>query len=190
MKALKTSLLVGAAAIAVIGLTGAALSRIEHGHVMRIRLPDGSLEQIRYVGDTPPVIRLAPGLAPIAEVWPDDLFVPYPAFAALERLSAQMDREAAALTLEAPGPTLVDLGALPPGVSGYSVVSTLSGGKVCTRTVRYGPADGSDRPVAVTRVSGDCADPAPTAEPPAQAVRAPEPTPARRPGLQTVSASL
>jgi hypothetical protein len=54
------------------------------------------------------------------------------------------------------GSTQVDLAKLPPGVSGYSVVSTMSGGRVCTRATQYGPVAGSGRPKVVTRISGDC----------------------------------
>lgn len=194
MKALKTPLFIGAAAIAVIGLTGAAVAEIKHSHVMQIRLPDGSLEQIRYTGDTPPVVRLQPGGAPIAYAWPEDVFGLDSPFAALERLSAQMDRDAAVLFQQAqdiPDPliawpgglTQVDLGKLPPGMSGYSVVSTVSDGRVCTRTVQYGPSGSSGRLTAVTHVSGDCNDPAKTspsgqAVSPADAARRTTPAPA------------
>ena len=140
MKARKTPLLVGAAAVAAIGLAGAAVAEIQHRHVMQVRLPDGTLEEIRYTGDTPPVVRLQPGWAPVAYAWPQDVLPAEAPFAMLERLSAQMDREAAALLQQVrsePGPlmdgpgglTEVDIGKLPPGVSGSSVVSTVNGGK-------------------------------------------------------------
>lgn len=74
MKGLKTPLLIGAAAIAAIGLAGAAVAEIKHSHVMQVRLPDGTLEEIRYTGDTPPVARLQPGWAPVAYAWPEDTF--------------------------------------------------------------------------------------------------------------------
>jgi len=194
MKALKTPLLIGAAAVAAIGLAGAAMAQIKHSHVMQVRLPDGTLEQIRYVGDTPPVVQLQTDWTPIVVAWPQAAFEADAPFAMLERLTAQMDREAAALLQQArslPGPltggpaglTQVDIGKLPPGVSGYSVVSTMSGGKVCTRTMEYGRLDGAGQPKAVTRVSGDC-DGAAKAAPPEQPVRAG----AERPRLQQVSA--
>jgi hypothetical protein len=196
MKASKTPFLIGAAAIAAIGLAGAAMAQIKHSRVLQVRLPEGTLEEIRYAGDTPPVVRLQPGWAPTAYAWPADTFGPDSPFVALERISAQMDREAAALMRQArslPGPLLdgsaglteVDLGKLPPGISGYSVVSTLSGGKVCTRTVRYGPSGGSGGLASVSRASGDCDDAA-KASPSAQAVSAP--ASGHQPLLQQVSA--
>src|ERR1700753_2191885 len=99
MKASKTPFLIGAAAIA----------QIKHSHVLQVRLPDGTLEEIRYAGDTPPVVRLQPGWAPAAYAWPADAFGADSPFLALERISAQMDREAAALLQQAhslPGPVL------------------------------------------------------------------------------------
>jgi len=196
MKASKTPFLIGAAAIAAICLAGAAVAEIKHSHVMQVRLPDGTLEEIRYAGDTPPVVRLQPDWSPAAYVWPADVFGADSSFAALERISAQMDREAAALLQRAhslPGPlfdgraglTEVDLGKLPRGISGYSVVSTMSGGRVCTRTVQYGPSESSGRMTAVRRVSGDCDDAA-KASPSAQAVTAPQS--GHQPLLQRVSA--
>ena len=196
MKASKTPFLIGAAAIAAIGLAGAAVAEIKHSHVMQVRLPDGTLEEIRYAGDTPPVVRLQPGWAPAAYAGPAEAFGADSPFVALARISAQMDREAAALLQQAhslPGPlvdrpaglTEVDLGKLPQGISGYSVVSTMSGGKVCTRTVQYGPSGGSGRLAAVSRISGDCdevAKPSPSAQP----VKAPET--GHQPLLQQVSA--
>ena len=194
-------MLVGAAAVAAIGLAGAAVAEIQHRHVMQVRLPDGTLEEIRYTGDTPPVVRLQPGWAPVAYAWPQDVLASEAPFAMLERLSAQMDREAAALLQQArsePGPlidgplmdgsgglTEVDIGKLPPGVSGYSVVSTVNGGKVCTRTVQYGRVGASGEPRAVTRVSGDCGDAA-KASPPDPVVSTHERD--ARPLLQQVSA--
>ena len=199
MKALKKPLLIGAAAIVAIGLAGAAVAGIKHSHVMRVRLPDGTLEEIRYTGDAPPVVRLQPGWAPIDDAWPADVFGAEPPIAALERLSAQVDREAEALFQQArslPGPliggpgglTQVDLGGLPHGMSGYSVVSTVSGGRVCTRTVEYGPSDSSGRLKALTRISGDCDGPTKAPSSPVQAVSPSDG--ADHPLLQQVSAKF
>jgi hypothetical protein len=196
-------------AVVAIGLAGgAAAAVVNHTHVLTLRLADGTREQIFYVGDTPPQVRMQPVQGAFA-AFPAAAgpFGYDPAFAELQRLSAQMDREAAAM-LTAPmlgGPVLgspmlsgsgglmtVDLGKLPPGVHGYSMVSTMSGGKVCTRATEYGAADGSGAPREVTRVSGDCgasAAPAPRAVAPTASARTPAPRDpgARSPLLQSVS---
>jgi hypothetical protein len=179
MKSMRKALLVTAAALAACGVAGAAAAAIQHSHVVTIRLPHGTQEQIPYLGDTPPEVRLQPAWAPFATAFPSADALAFDApFVALPRVSAEMDREAAALMQQArslpiplsdgAGLTRIDLGKLPPGVTGYSVVSTVSGGKVCTRTTEYGRPDRSGRPRALTRVSGDCnasaapSSPAPT----------------------------
>ncbi len=198
MKALKRSVLVGAAAVAAIGLGGGAVAEILHRHVLTIRLPDGSVEQIRYVGDTPPVVQLQSGLAPVAALPTDSLFDADSPFAALERISAQMDREAAALLEERRGlsasPSLnpgglaqIDLARLPPGTRGYSMVSTMTGDRVCTRTTQYGPLDDSGRSKAVTRISGDCGSSSPPSSATRPTVTSP-PEAVAHPMLQRVSA--
>jgi hypothetical protein len=198
--------LVSAGALAAVGLAGAALAAINHSHVLTLRLPDGSREQIFYIGDTPPTVRMQPGPASLAAFpAPMDPLRADAEFAALQRMSAQMDREAAALLQQQPlgpagpmfaGPMLggpgsslmtVDLGKLPPGVHGYSMVSTITGGKVCTRTTEYGAADGSGAPREVTRVSGDCgASAVAPSRGAAPAASARDPA-ARSPLLQSVS---
>lgn len=167
MKLMPKVFLISAAVVAAVGLAAAAAAEIKHNHVLTIRLPNGSQEQILYVGDTPPEVRLQPGLTPFTPIPAADPFGPDSPFAALQRLDAQMDREAAALLQQARslsdplfdragGSMQVDWSKLPAGASGYSVVSTMSGGKVCTQTTQYGPAGSSGQMNAVTRVSGDC----------------------------------
>src|SRR5579863_8308821 len=96
MRTLRTALLAGVAASAI-GLSGAALAESPQTHVMTVRLPDGGVEEIRYTGDVPPQIVFAAGPAST------DVFAPLPSFfgpgspfAALDRISAEMDRQAAA----------------------------------------------------------------------------------------------
>ncbi len=193
MKPMSKLALAGVAALAAIGLTGAAMAEIKHSHLLSIRLPDGSLEQIRYVGDTPPVVRLQPGRATVAGFWADEALGADPALAMLDRISALMDNEAAVLfqqarLLDGPdGLTPIDLGKLPPGVTGYSVVSTTSGGHTCTRTTQYGPLDVAGRVKSVTRIAGDCEGAAKPSPSTGQVVSAPRT--ADRPMLQRVSAT-
>ncbi len=97
----------------------------------------------------------------VAEVFPVA-----PPFAALDRISAQMDREMAALMDAAalPPPALgaermlnVDIRALPPGAAEYSYVSTIGGdGSYCSRSVEITRAWPYGRPHVVTHQSGDC----------------------------------
>jgi hypothetical protein len=168
MRPLRKAIAAGAAAIALVGVAGLAAAEIKNAHVLDVRLPDGSLAHIRYVGDTPPTVSFAPAPMALSIFSPmsDDPFGPGPAFAALERITQAMDRQADAMLREASaGPGLftgsdltpVDVGNLPPGAQGFSMVSTLSGDGVCTRSVEYRSLGDGWSPQVVTRTSGACA---------------------------------
>lgn len=167
MRPLRKAILAGAAAIALVGVAGLAAAAIKNAHVLDVRLPDGSLAHIRYVGDTPPTVSFAP--SPMALSIPSpasDLFGPDSPFAALEQVSRAMDRQAEAMLREASaqsrlavtGPDLmqVDVGKLPPGAQGFSMVSAMSGSGVCTRSVEYRSLGDGKPPQVVTRTSGAC----------------------------------
>jgi len=167
MQIMRTVLVAGVAAIALAGASGLALAQGSDSHVLTVQLPDGAVEQIRYTGDVPPQIILAPRAEPIGSP-----------FAMLERLSAEMDRQAAVMfqamdTLAAqpfPG-TLTEAGmrGLPGGGQTYSIVSTGSGSGVCSRSIEV-TYTGHGQPKVVSQTSGDCGAerPVPTALPAAQ----------------------
>jgi hypothetical protein len=165
MRSFRSVFLAGAAVIALAGFAGFAAAAIRNAHVLTVRLPGGSVEQIRYTGDTPPQVSLEPGSAPSPAAWPvADPFGFDSPFAAVDRISAEMDRQAEAMLNQAMAPALTgpdglvqaDLGRLPPGVHGYSVVSTRSGNAVCTHSVQYTAYGPGKPPRVVTRTSGNC----------------------------------
>lgn len=194
---LRIASLMSLAALALAGLAGsAAAETIAHRftvapapgiHELVVRLPDGSLERIRYAGNRPPQVRIdsepdsGPGLF--------DPFWPSTPFADLDRISAAMDHEAAVMMQQAdsmmrtsPGhPVMVGLKGLPAGVQGYSMVSTMSGNGVCTRSVRYFSA-GDGKPRVESSASGNCA--------PGKAVSAPVPTKAPRPVIKPKTSGI
>jgi len=169
MQSVRTALLAGAAAVSLAGLSGAATARDFNTHVMTVQLPDGSVAEIRYTGDVPPQVMF--NSAPAA--W--DAFVPVGSFfgpgspfTMLDRITAEMDREAASLMrraemwANAPAfgvtrPIEAALGNLPPGAQSYTMVSTWSGNGVCTQSVEItSPANGG-QPRVVSYSSGNCA---------------------------------
>ena len=166
MRPLRNAILAGAAAIALVGVAGLAIAEIKNAHVLDVRLPDGSLAHIRYVGDTPPTVSFGPPPPVLSVLSPAyDPFGPDSPFAALERISRAMDRQAEAMLREAsarpglftePDLTQVDVGKLPPGAQGFSVVSTMSGHGVCARSVEYRSLGDGKPPQVVTRTSGAC----------------------------------
>ena len=196
MQKFRTAALIGAVVLAAAGLAGASAGELARTHILTVRLPDGSIEQIRYLGERPPQIHwtqdptplFSPGFEPVG---------PNAAFAALDRMSAEMDREAQALLNETASLqasafgfpdafAAADSGRLAPGARSFSVVSTLSGAHMCTRSVEVFPSPDGGRPRIVTRTSGDCGGGARGSLPSANQPRG-EPV-RMRPGLIEVNA--
>ena len=166
MQKVRTAALIGAVVLGAAGLASAGAGELAKTHTLNVRLPDGSVEQLRYVGDRPPQISFRQAPDPFFSPGFDPVDLDSP-FVALDRMSAEMDREAQAILDETPvwrdsafgfpAPlALAHSGRLAPGARSFSVVSTLSGGHVCTRSVEaYASPDGG-QPRIVTRTSGDC----------------------------------
>lgn len=167
MRSVRKAILAGAAAIALIGVAGWATAEIQNDHVLDVRLPDGSLAHIRYVGDTPPTVSFSPPPIALSILSPaPDALGPSSPFAALDRISQAMDRQADAMLrdiatqpmppLAGAGLTRADLAKLPPGLGGFSMVSTMSGNGVCTRSVEYRALGDGKPPQVVTHTTGSC----------------------------------
>ncbi|HLI21678.1 MAG TPA: hypothetical protein VKV32_11200 [Stellaceae bacterium] len=159
MRIVPTTLLAGVAAVALAGTAFA--------HTMTVRLPGGATEYIQYSGDVPPQVSF--GTTPIASN-PDWDFGPSSPFALMQQISAQMDREAAAMmnemdqlqsaafgSLANPGETMqAAMTNLPPGAQSYSFVSTLSPSGVCSQSVQITSRGPGQKPQIVTHSSGNC----------------------------------
>jgi hypothetical protein len=143
---------------------GWAAAGIKNAHVLDMRLPDGSLAHIRYIGDTPPTVSFAPAPMALSSLSSDPDLAP---LTALERTTETLDRQVdaifrqfngwSAMALGDPDLTQVGLGSPNGDVQGFSMVSTMSGNGVCTRSVRYRSLGAGKPPQVVTRISGDCA---------------------------------
>lgn len=149
----------GLAAIA--GVTAAVAA--EKQHVLAVRLPDGSIEHVRYTGDTPPRILIA-DRAPVVPM--DAAFVD--PFADMARLSAMMDGQAdammaqaqemqrVAMTSSASAPGQATTVGLPQGAGTFSYVSTSTvNGKTCTVSMQSQPGKPGAAPQMIRKVSGD-----------------------------------
>lgn len=187
MRLLTKSILVAGSALA---LAGGALAAERSVHVLNVRLPDGSIERIRYVGDKPPAIALVPVVVrPVAMADPFAQFDRM--FAEMRQRNALMMRQAAAMQRAAlaGAPVTangqVNMAALKalPGTVRYSFVSTSTGNGTCTRSVQMTSFGPNQLPKIVSSNSGDCgamAKPltpaaATPATPPAKAPFAPKP---------------
>lgn len=179
-----------AASLGLATLAGAAAAAvIQNSHVLTVQLPDGGTAHIRYFGDTPPQVRVEPAEALAPAAWPGSMIGLFdPAFPALDRAMAQMDRQAdlmfaqaqhmtgATATPDANGLMRADFGRLPPGATGYSYVSTFTSNGACTRSVEY-RSTGKGPPQVISKTSGDCGAPAKAAASAATTSAAAQPAP-------------
>ena len=166
MRNTRLAVLAGAAA-AFIGLPGAVLAQDSNMHSMTVQLPGGGVAEIHYTGNVPPQVTVNSGPPAVGRFLPaSSLFGANSPFAMLDRLSAEMDREAAALFRYADamaaqpwsrsnGLTLTNIQNLPAGTRGFSYVSTVTGNGVCMRSTEI-RATGNGPPRIVTHSSGNC----------------------------------
>ena len=162
MRLTRTLLITGVAATVIAGVaTAAALNT----HTLTVRLPGGGIERIVYTGDVAPRVVVAPAAAPV--VWAAGPGFDDTAFAAMDQISAQMDREMAAMLRQADaiestalagaGPlTAASTADLPPGARSFSFVSTASGAGVCSRSVEITSTGDGREPRVVSHSSGSC----------------------------------
>jgi hypothetical protein len=163
MRTLHTALVVGVAAT-MIGFGGAASAQTAQSHVMTVRLPGGGLAQIEYSGNVAPHVSFSN--RPVAiDAFGPMMFGPGSPLAMMDRLSAAMDRQMAAMFQETDalasgaraGPlNAAALGNLLPGSQGYSFISTLSGNGVCSQSVTITSQGNGAPPRVVRHSSGNC----------------------------------
>jgi hypothetical protein len=165
MRNLRVLVVAGVAAIGIAGYAGFAAAESPGTHVMSVALPGGGVAEIRYTGDVPPQVTVAPDAPSFAAFAPlPAMFGPDSVFAQIERISAAMDRHAATLLRQAEalaaqppsGPTEAALADLPAGSGSYSFVSTMTGNGVCMRSVEITSRGDGQPPRIVRHASGDC----------------------------------
>jgi hypothetical protein len=142
MRTTRLALLTGAAAIILAGYAGIAQAKSPETHVLTLRLPDGQTEQVRYVGNVPPTVILAPDAM---ASWSE----PANPFAMLDQISAQMDRQAQTLLSE-----IDAMGA--PQLTGFASIPAMAGPGVCMRSVEITYTGGGAAPHVVSHSAGDC----------------------------------
>jgi hypothetical protein len=148
-------LLLAGGALAIAGVAVAA----DRTHVLNVAMPDGSIAHIRYAGDVPPRIVVAPAAMPVAfvgEVSP---------FAMFDRVAAQMDAQMDAMLRQvsalAPAANAqVSEAALtraPAGTVSYSFTSYSSGnGAACSQSVQVTSLGTGQAPKVERQSAGDC----------------------------------
>ncbi len=171
MPSLRKPLLAVVAASALIG--GAAWAASTHTHHMQVRLPDGEIVQVNYVGDVAPRVVMQPVADQAAQ---DPLqAIGFPGFGAMDRIFADMERQQAAMMQQVAameheaathgatgGPALVATGQQPANGVNWSYVSSTTSSNGCTQTVEWhsgGPvAKGAEaaQPQVIRTSSGNC----------------------------------
>jgi len=156
MRRITKLLVAGAGALT---LAGVAVAAADNAHVMKVVMPDGSVAQIRYVGDTPPQVVAVPA----AQVMPVAMADP---FAMMDRIAYEMDRrmdamlqQAAAIQQAAPNGQLSEaaLKSMPPGTVSYSYTSYSSGnGASCSQSVQVTSLGANQAPKVERQSQGDC----------------------------------
>jgi len=149
--------LAGIAALAVAGFSLSALA--QDVHTMTVHLPGGGTEHILYTGDHAPRIVINRGAQnPFVQRYSSW----YSPFAALDRISAEMNRqmdemmrETATMPLLAAPSRLIETHNTDAGATSFSMVSTMSGGHVCMQSVQI-TTDASGKRHVEQHSSGDC----------------------------------
>jgi hypothetical protein len=166
MRLLSTVIIAGIGSLA---LAGSALAQTTH--TMNVRLPDGSLEQIQYSGNTPPRVEItpAPTFAPVIAV-PAWAFGPPSPFAEMQRIVADANREAAVMWRQAAalaaqplsgsnGAISIDLAHAPAGTQVMTFSARYAGNGVCTTDMEVTSIGPHGTPHVISHRSGDCGGP-------------------------------
>ena len=159
------------AGIAGLALAGTAMAttppkHVQPEHVLNVALPDGTIQQIRYRGDTPPAVVFTPVHRAMLPVAFGDPFAMAP-FAEFDRIAAAMDRQmdamlrqASTLAAQPVGPDgkidQATFAKLPAGTVQYSFVSSSSGNGTCSRSVQVTSFGPNQQPKVVSQSSGNC----------------------------------
>jgi len=186
MRASKPALITGAA-LACAAVAGLAAAAIANDHVMTLRLPDGSVAQIHYLGDTPPKVTLqpAPTRAPLGVIafGPGPAFAD-PAFAEMARMEEAMDAQAAAMMRQTASPQMgAPAFAGPRGFTQVGMGAMPAGSHFCARSVQIRDMGDGKPAQVITQTSGDCGASAPAgASPGVSTSRPAAPTASPQPG--------
>ena len=168
MQSLRKPLLVAAAATALVG--GAAWASSAYTHHLKVRLPDGEIAQVDYVGDVAPRVVLRPVAAvPVVAAQDPLMAVGFPGFVSIDRIFADMQRQQAAMMQQVAamqhqiatnGPAMVATGQRPAHGVNWTYVSSTTSSNGCTQTVEWhsgGAANGAQAQPQVVRTSaGNC----------------------------------
>lgn len=151
------------AGLGVLSLAGAAAAADQKTHTMSVRLADGSVANIEYVGDVQPKVTIEP--PPFGSMAPFGIFdrSMIDIRRQMDAMIRQMRRMQTRPITGRPGMNIAAYGDMPAGSTSVTVVSTSNGTKTCTRTTEVTSQGSGKPPKVVSNLSGDCAGAAPPA---------------------------
>lgn len=150
MRVTRTTILAGGAALLVAGTAATAADKL---HTLQVALPDGSIAQIEYAGDTAPKLSVEPVEA--RRVVMLDPFAQLDAMAAaMQAQQAAMLEQMAALQ-QAAASSQASTTSVPAGVH-YSYYSSTTDANGCTETVQYSSDGGAAEPTVTRASAGNC----------------------------------
>ena len=161
MRPMTTLLLAGAVIAGVTGLALAAGGTPQKNavHEMTVQMPNGGIAHIRYTGDMAPKLNFVQGAqSPFAAV----AFGGPSPFAEIERMHALMNRQMAAMIVQArlmQQSTMSDplyRASLSGGGKGTNIAST--GGSFCLRSVQITATPSGGAPKVVSHTEGNCGE--------------------------------
>lgn len=181
---MKLRILASAAALAAaMALPGNASAAPPPFHTLDVALPDGNVAHLRYAGDVPPSVTVAPAaFAPVMAADREAL----PPFALFDRVAALMAAQEAALLREAEAMDAVFDGA--PAAAGTGLVQVASMPGVCFEATRVVMRPGAAPEVTALRSAGCGATPSQGAAP--TALRPYAPPQAAPPSNRLIEARL
>jgi hypothetical protein len=151
---------------------------------MTVAMPNGGTAHIRYTGDVAPKVNFVQGPAsPFVMTAFGPGFGAESPFAEIERIQALMDRQMAAMMLQARQMQAAardplysaTFNGVPAGNNAMHFVSTQSGNNYCLRSVQVTASPNGGAPKVVSHTEGNCGNsPAPQLKAPA-ATAAPSP---------------
>ncbi|TZG27676.1 hypothetical protein [Sphingomonas montanisoli] len=189
MRFTRKTMIAGAAALS---LAGAAYAADQHANVMKVQLPDGSIEEIHYTGDVAPRVVFAPVAAVDPASMLEAAFGADSVFAQMERMQAQMMaqhqammQQAATMAAQAPAADtnrlhMTSIGDAPAGAS-YTYISTTTTQNGCTQTIEISSKAGDKASQVHKTSAGDCTAAKAGATPAIETAPAARPAPAVKP---------
>jgi hypothetical protein len=164
MSYLRNALLAGAAVVILGGAAALAEAQTPDTsgavHVMAVRMPNGTVQQIRYTGDVPPRIVFVPVESQVAQSMESP-------FAMMQRMSAEMDQQMA-MMMRAFSPMMAQPSGGAPITAAFGNMP--AGAGVCMRSISVTYAGNGQKPQVVSRTAGNCGPAAPASSVNAPAV--------------------